>query len=89
MFPFSDKIDQYIINESHHKLTKKWPKDLVHIAYKYSWSIRQTKVHNQILIMPILGPKSNLGYVLFFDSNMMILEPQINFGEYGGSSQLI
>src|ERR1044072_661105 len=72
MFFFTLGVYQDVIDEHHHKLIQERPEHTIHIVHEYCRCVRNSKRHNQVLVVAITSPESSLRYVFFLDSDLMV-----------------
>ena len=54
-------------------------KHSIHRVHEYNWCIRQPERHYQELIVTIPSPECRFWYIKVFDSQLIIIKPQIKF----------
>ena len=74
-------IDEDVIKVHYHKNIELLCQDLVDIILEYGQCIGQSKKHNLVLEMAIVGPESRLLFVSFSNLHLMISIGQIKLGK--------
>src|SRR3954471_24264443 len=82
MFVLALGVNEYVVNEHHHKFVQEIHKHLVHHMHEESWGVGEAEGHNGILIKTVPSGEHGLRNILLIYLELMIFGPQINFGEY-------
>ena len=80
-FAFALSIDKDVIQVYYHKNVELFCQNLIDINLKYGWYVSQSKRHNLVLKVAIVGLESCLPFVFFSNSHLMVGISQIKLGK--------
>ena len=82
-------IDEDIIKENKHKMTKKRTEDMIHEALEGGGGIIQAKGHDQKLIVALMSYNGSLRNVCLFHTDLVVARTKIKFSKELGATQFI
>ncbi len=81
LFALVLSVDKDVIEVHYYEDVELFCQDLVDVTLKRDWYVGQSKRHDLILEMTIVGPKCRLPFVSFPNPHLMVVIGQIQLGE--------
>ncbi len=81
LFAFVFSVDEDVIKVYYHENVELLCQDLVDVTLKCGQCIGQSKRHDLIFKMTIVGPDGRLPFIAFLDPHSMVGISQITLGE--------
>ena len=80
-FVFAFSVDQNVIEVHYYKNVELFCQDLVDITLKHGWYIVQSKRHDLVFQVAMVGPENRLLFVFFPHPHLMVGINQFQLGK--------